>query len=89
MKLAVLGQIYLHPLRDLFRVRDLHTRIDSEHMLRSRREIVTHEHHAAVVERNQALVEEPVDGGGQQKAQAASRTAGLQRPVPPGTTAAC
>jgi hypothetical protein len=32
MKPAVLGQIFLHPLRDLFRVRDLHTRFESERM---------------------------------------------------------
>ena len=63
MKPAVLGQIFLHPLRDFFRVRDLHNSFESEHLLRSRRQIVAHEHRAVVGERNQALVKEPVDGG--------------------------
>ena len=62
MKTAVLGQIFLHPLRDFFWVRDLHTSFEPEHILRSRRQIVADEHHAVVGERDQALVEEPVDG---------------------------
>lgn len=51
MKLAMLGEIFPHPLCDLSWVRDLHISLESEHLFRVWRQIGVDEHHTIAGER--------------------------------------